>query len=647
MRGLWLAAVVALGLAPAPAPPAGTLRGYTPPASERERRTESLFLDIPSAQSALESATVVGARPHYAGTPGDYALAVYLRDHLRTAGIAAELEPFTALVETPRELVLELAPPAEIVPPPSGRKRHGPQPEFPVKFALAESGDPGDPAAGARDAGLPFNAGSGDGDVSAPLVYANYGLDADYATLAGAQVDVRGAVLLVRYGAQFRGLLAERAQARGAAGLIFYADPADDGASRGLVYPAGPWRPLAAVQRGWVGNAIHIPTLPISALNAQLLLAALRGPAGPPNWGGTLATAYPLARGPGRVHLIVKLNRKPTTLWNTVGAIPGIRGDQTVLLGARRDALVYGLGGAGVTTMLEVARGLGFLLASGWRPQRTIVFAGWDGEEIGSLGSLTYAREHQAELARGCFAYLDADGNITGPAFAAAAAAAVAPIILDAARAVRDPLASGTTIYDRWSAQTPGGPPRLDPPDAGAESEPFLALAGTPPLKMGFRGPFGVYRSSYDTLGYATRISDPDFNLHRSAAQLYGIVTLRLADAPGPPYAFSGYAALLRRGAASRGGRRARAGNPRGGGRDGAALGRAVDRFAAAAARFDRQPARAGDDAATARALSAAQQLDALVYGADGSTIAPSAENADAIGRAIDAVNRAARELTP
>jgi N-acetylated-alpha-linked acidic dipeptidase len=655
MKAFWAAVVVVFGLAsPGAAAPSLTLRGYTPLASDQERRIESEFIDIPSAQNALDAARAIAARPHYAGTPADHALALYMRDRLRAYGVPAELQALRARVDTPRELVLELAPPADLGAPGRRAKRHGAAAEFPVALDLAEASVPGDPATAAHSIGLPFNAGSGDGDVSAPLVYADRGLDADYDTLAQARVDVAGAVVLVRYGAQFRGLLAQRAQAHGVAGVIFYSDPKDDGAARGPVYPGGPWRPPSAVERGWVGAGIHIPTLPISAANAQILLGALSGIPGPPAWGGTLPVAYPLARGPGRVHLIVRLNRTSATLWNTVGVVPGVHGDQSVILGAHRDAWVYGVAnsGSGIITLLEVARGFGYLLESGWRPQRTLIIAGWDGGEIGLAGSGEYARVHALELQRGCMGYFDADTSVTGPAVHAAVVAALAPLLVEAGRAVRDPLLPTATISDRWRAQLPRGGALTGPPGGGTDLESFLAGAGTPAGSVSFRGPFGVDNSSADTLLYATTQSDPDFSLHRAAAQLYGIAALRLADAGTVPYLFSGYTALLRGGTAQLGARAARAALTF----DTSLFRRAVDRFAAVAARFDRTGAR-GDVDGSASALRAARGLDALVYGASGDVpvILPEIDAAvaahdagrtgAALRRAADSVNAVADEL--
>lgn len=602
------------------APPQPPLRGFTPQSAERERTFESTFLDIPSAAGALENARLIGRRPHYAGSDGDHELALAMRDKLIEYGFDATLETTTVRVDTPNKLVLALYADGRLpIARSGGRKPLGPASR---DFDLREVPEASDPATAGGEVSTPFNSGSGDGDVTAPLVYANRGLESDYETLAQAHVDVRNAVVLLRYGAQFRGLLAERAQTHGAAAVIFYSDPKDDGSARGAAYPNGPWRPLTAVQRGSVGTSVHIPTLPVSAAIARELLAALRGTSGPPEWAGALPVAYAVARGPGLVHLLVKLDRKATTLWNTVGRLRGRRDDRTVMLGAHRDAWVYGVGdnGAGITTLLETARGLGYLAKNGWRPERSIVIAGWDGEEIGLAGSRAYVREHAAELL-GCLAYLNADENVTGPTFRAAAAAAIASTIVEVTRSVADPATNRTRLFDRWLAaerlrDARAAAPAVGVPGGGSDHEPFLSDAGIPVVEnIGFGGPFGVYHSSYDTLNYATTWSDPGFALHRTAAQLYGLVAMRLADADVVPYEFAGYVPLLQSGLAMVTARVQRDRLDV----DLSALRASIGRFALAARRLDPLVARAAVDRdASDRELAAARELDPLVYGVNG-----------------------------
>jgi N-acetylated-alpha-linked acidic dipeptidase len=604
--GAALAASLLLAVAP-PAPPLG----FGPASGARERADEARFLDLPSAQGALDLAAVIAAHPHYAGTPADLALAEYTRDRLREYGFDAQIEPFTTTVDTPRKLALELYADGHVYVPRNGAHRARGTP--PLGFDLRERGDPSDPATLDPAVGLPFNAGSGDGDVTAPLVYASRGLPADFAALRGAGVDVRGAIALIRYGAQFRGLLARNAQDAGAAGVIFYDDPAEDGYAKGPAYPNGPWRPAASVQRGSLGEGIRIPVLPVSAENARTLLRSLRGANGPAGWAGALDAPYPLARGPGLVHLVVTLNRTRTTLWNTTGTLRGAQPAQSVMLGAHRDAWVAGVGdnGAGTMVLLEAARGLGYLAKSGWRPKRSIVVALWDGEELGLRGSAAFASAHGTELHRGCVAYLNADENVTGPSFEVASVGALVPAIVEATRAIPDPARQRSSVYDRWHAQPRGVETRTI--GGGSDHASFLLAFGTPVAEMGFSGPFGPYHSSYDTLRYASTFSDPGFALHRTAAQLYGVVAMRLAGADAVPYAFASYIPGLRVGlqrlqARAQSDRRTL---------DLTALYASVEVYATAARRADEAIAH-GEGPGTDRSLAAAESLDALLYGVEG-----------------------------
>jgi N-acetylated-alpha-linked acidic dipeptidase len=361
-----------------------------------------------------------------------------------------------------------------------------------------------------------------------------------------------------------------------------------------------------------------------------------------------LPVAYPLARGPSRVHLVVELSRAKKTLWNTIGRIRGSRGGQSVMLGAHRDAWVAGVGdnGAGIMTMLEMARGLGYLAKSGWHPQRTIIVAGWDGEEIGLVGSTAFVKRHAVELNRDCIAYLNADENLTGSTFGAEAAAAIGSSITDATRAVEDPAADRAAVYERWSkqisARDPNAPrPNLGNPGGGSDHEPFLFDAGIPVASMGFNGPYGVYHSSYDTLRYATTYSDPGFIFHRTAAQLYGIAAMRLADASVIPYTYSNYLPLLRTGYKTIEARAQREHLDI----DLATLHSAIDAFALAATRMDARIAAATQPEFADRELSAVHDLDSLVYGRNGyASVAFPTINAAFVSGSAASVNAALQQ---
>jgi N-acetylated-alpha-linked acidic dipeptidase len=625
------AALALLALGPAP----GGILGFTPLSGARERFDEQRFVDLPSAQGALDAAAAIGARPHYAGTPADRALALATADQLREYGFAVQVESFTARVDTPRKLAVELFADGRPFKPRDGfHKQRG---TAPLGLDLHEVGDAADPDTLDPAIGLPFNAGSGNGDVEGPLVYAHYGLPADFATLRQAGVDVHGAIVLIRYGRAFRGLLAQNAQAAGAAGVIFYSDPADDGAARGMVAPYGPWRPNGAVQRGSVGPGIRIPVLPISADNARILLRPLRGAAGPEGWRGALDAQYPLGSGPARVHLVVVMNHETKALWNTIGTLRGSLGGQSVVLGAHRDAWTYGAGdnGGGTTSLLEAARGLGYLARSGWQPKRNVVVALFDAEELGSLGSAAFAKRHAEELSDGCVAYLNADEDLTGTTFSVSAVGVLGPAIVAATRAVSDPARERTSLHDRWSAQPHGV--TIQDPGGGSDHASFLFGIGTPTAEMGFHGPFGVYHSGYDTLRYAQAVSDPGFVLHRTNAQLYGVVAMRLASADVVPYAFSALIPILNSGLARL---QAQAQRDRRS-IDVGPLRAAIGAFSVTVRGTDDALA-AGAGPGGSRALFAVQTLDRVAYGMNGYESVAFPDVAGAYAAKDDAALRAA-----
>jgi N-acetylated-alpha-linked acidic dipeptidase len=447
---------------------------------------EGRFLEIPSAEGALETARFANAQSHYAGTRGDYAFARYMRDRLVAAGFQATIESYQGPIDKPARLGLALIDDAGNVT---------------RRFDLREGPVPGDPDGTRADVGLPFNYGSGSGDVRAPLIAVGRGLSKDYVALAAHHTSVRGRIALIAYGAQFRGLLAARAQRNGAAGIIFYSDPRED---RG--------RPETSVQRGTVGaDVMRIPTLPVTYRTARVLLAQA-------------------ARG-GRAELSVTITRRTGTMWNTVGILNGVRGEP-VVLGGHRDAWVYGVtdNGSGIATLLEVARAFGGLARAGWKPQRTIVIVGFDAEEIGELGSRAFVEAHRDDIVDKAVAYLNCDEDVTGPHFGDDSAAAIGAIVTSAAR-------------DLGIAGVPRVPPI---PGGGSDHESFLFAPGpgVPTAQIGFGGHLPTYHSAYDDLYFALQI-DPGFALHRRAAQVLGLIALRLSET-AHPYRFTPYVDQMR-----------------------------------------------------------------------------------------------------
>ncbi len=589
---LVLAVALATAVPSAVAAAPTSLRGFTAAAGAQERADELRFLSVPSAGGALATSRVINAQAHYPGTTGDYELAVYMRNRLRDFGFDASLEVVRARIDTPVALVLALQPPTGVG----------------LGLDLREQPSPVDPDPGRPDAGRPFNYGSGDGDIVAPLVYANRGLDADYATLARAGVSTRGTIVIVRYGAEYRGILAQRAQANGAAGVIFYSDPKDDGYARGPVYPNGPWRPIGSLQRGSVSRDIlQIPTLPVTAANAKILLGAISGPRAPSDWQGALPLTYCLARSAVPAHLTVQMQRRVGDLWNTVGVLRG-RSNASVILGGHRDAWVYGVtdNGSGISALLETARGLGALYRHGRKPLRNIVIAGWDGEEIGEVGSRGYVDAHADRLRRTAVAYLNADEITTGKQFNADAVAALGIEVVAATHDVPD-ASRKRSVFAEWRTHQP------TTPGGGSDHEAFLLGVGTPVAEFSYDGPFGVYHSAYDDIRYATTEADPGFGRHRVVAQLLGVAALRLANAGAIPYAFSPYGAVLTKGRHNVVVAARSANLPL----DTSPLDRAIARFARTAPHFDAHivTATGGLDA---RSLAAVRALDQVLYGTVG-----------------------------
>ncbi len=458
---------------------------------------------------------------------------------------------------------------------------------------------PGDSDGNRPGVGLPFNAGSGNGDVRALVVDAGKGVDADYSRLARAGKTVRGRIVLIRYGAEYRGDLAARAQARGAAGVIFFSEAKRNPYAR------------YTVQRGDVMGDDHrplrIPTLPVTAATAERLIANAQK-----------------AR-PSLVHLHVEMNARTTTLWNTIGEVTGRDPRQMIVLGGHRDAWVYGVtdDGSGIATLLEVARGLGELHRRGWTPQRSIRIAGWDAEEIGELGSEAYVAAHRDELQRGCVAYINTDESASGPTFGAAAAGAL------------EPAAANTIAGVLHIAR-----PQIDVPAGGSDFESFIYGVGTPIVDMGYTGDFGTYHSPYDDYHYASTYADPGFVHHRTIAQTIGVFAMRLTG-DAVPYRFSSYAGALDGGMSSLRKRAASAHLTLD-----SVLGSAITRFERAAAAYDARPHPNG----FANALQAAQRLDMLAYSASGyaSVAFPEVTNAIATGKQnlVDArVHATAAEL--
>ena len=559
--------------------PVATLDGFTTEGAAAQRRREEQFRAIPDPKSAREHLRKLTAEPHVAGTKEDYDTAVYVRDQMRSYGLTAELKEYDVLLPYPRRPSI-----VEVIA--SRRER----------LNVREAVLPEDPSTSNSKIIPLFNGYSASGDVTASLVYVNYGLPPDYEALKKLGVSVKGKIVLARYGNSFRGVKAKVAEENGAVGLIIYSDPADDGYMQGDVYPKGPWRPESSAQRGSVqyifeypGDPLtpgrpsipgvsrlkiedatdltKLPVQPISYGDARRLLEPLRGPLRPDGFQGGLPFAYHVGGTDDvRVHLKTEMDYQVRKIWNVIARIEGEQEkDRWVLMGNHRDAWTFGAvdPNSGTTAMLEAARGFGQLLRNGWKPRRTIILCSWDAEEYGLIGSTEWAEEYANELKQKAVAYLNMDAAVSGANFGASSVPSLWRFIRAATRDVRDPK-TGKSVYQQWQDRSREGRPEAEMTDAetgsdakiaesrigalgsGSDYTPFLQHLGIPSLDMSFGGDYGVYHSAYDSFHWMTRFGDPTFAYHVAAAQLWGTVALRLADAHGLPFTYSDYGEQIR-----------------------------------------------------------------------------------------------------
>ena len=513
-----------------------------------------------------------------AGTVEDKATADYVAQKFREAGLETEIVEYKVWINYPEEISVDMTAP-------DGVTMHGPTREH------VEN----DPYQDDPRVVMPFNGMSPSGDVEADVIYANYGTPDDFDKLEKMKIDVRGKLVLVRYGQNFRGVKVFVAQERGAAGVIIYSDPADDGWRRGDKYPDGPWHPDTAVQRGSVGYMFEfagdpttpgiasvpslpdskrispeqsaqmpkIPVTPLSYHDAWPILQHLRGPDSPREWQGALPFTYHVGPGPSRVKMHLKQDYQFRTLWDVVGRVRGSElPAEWVVAGNHRDAWVYGAvdPNSGTAAMLEAVHGVGDLLKSGWKPKRTVVFCSWDGEEEGLMGSTEWVEQHESELAD-AVAYFNVDVGVSGPKFGASAVPSLKQFIRDLTKAVPSP--KGGTVYDAWqkASMSEGGPlsesvadgrrqpaaqVKADVPvgdlGSGSDYTAFLQHAGVPSSDVNSSGPYGVYHSVFDNFAWFKKFGDPDFTYEQEMARVFGLEAIRMADADVLPYDYEEYA---------------------------------------------------------------------------------------------------------
>ncbi|MFZ0322096.1 MAG: M28 family metallopeptidase [Candidatus Sulfotelmatobacter sp.] len=553
--------------------------GFTPASAAHETEIENKFNSIPSPDEERRQHHLFTAEPHVAGSARNNELARYIADQWKQEGLEdVVIRRYDVYGSNPKFTSLEMVAPTH------------------YRALLRELPIPGDPDLKNKSISSAWSGMSASGEVTAPLVYAHSGNPEDYDLLRKQGIDVKGKVVLVRYSNpySYRGFKALTAQREGAAAILIYSDPAEDGFKKGKVDPNGPWGPEYHIQRGaitydfmvpgdpltpgWasipgakripVEDAVSIPkimALPLSWHDAKPLLAAMDGPVAPTDWQGEdwqggLPIKYHLGGKRVRVHVKIEMDNSMQPYYVVEGRIRGAElPDEWIVLGNHRDAWVFGGvdPSSGTASMMELTRALGKLAKQGMRSRRTIVVCSWDGEEVGLTGSTEWGEQFADDLRKKAVAYLNVDEATSGPNFHGQAVASLAPMLLETARSLQDP--SGKSLYEAWKESSARERQEEKNPEAvtdlnltdtrigsGSDHTVFLNFIGMPVFNLGFVGPYGVYHSAYDDFFWMNHFGDPGYRYHTLMSQLWGVLALRLANADLLPFDFDTYASNIR-----------------------------------------------------------------------------------------------------
>jgi N-acetylated-alpha-linked acidic dipeptidase len=548
------------------------IKGYSLQASEMQRRLENKFHAIPHPEEARRWHRYFTAVPHPAGSERTKEIARYIEQNWKEQGLDdVTIHRYDVLSSDPIDVRVEMVAPEHYVP------------------TLREDVYEVDPDTAHPDVSSAWTSFSASGEVTAPVVYANSGNPADYDLLRENGIDPRGKIVIVRYSNpySYRGFKALTAEREGAAAMIVYSDPAEDGYAQGEVFPEGPWGPESHIQRGGIAydfivpgdpltpgwastpgahqipieEAVSIPkviAVPMSHRDMQPILEKMGGPMAPEAWQGALPIEYRLGGEDVRLHLDVEMDTHIQSYYVVEGRIRGdTLPDEWVVMGNHHDAWVFGGRdpSSGTATMMEMTRALGQLKTEGWRPKRTLVFCAWDGEEVTLTGSTEWGEHFAEELKRKAVAYLNVDSAASGSRLNLDAVGSLAPMIIELSKELQDP--SVTTLYESWRRPAEGAPGPKDGAvldealvetriGSGTDHTVFLNYLGRPVVNMSFVGPYGVYHSVYDDHYWINQFGDPGFRYHILMAQLWGTMALRLANAEILPLDFDTYAASIR-----------------------------------------------------------------------------------------------------
>jgi len=556
-----------------------SILGFTPSAAAHEAEIENKFKAIPSPDEERRQHHIFTSEPHVAGSVRNNELARYIADQWRNEGLEdVVIRRYDVYGSNPKFTSLEMVAPVH------------------YRAGLREMPVPGDPDMKNKSISSAWSGMSASGDVTAPLVYAHSGNPEDYELLRKQGIDVKGKVVLVRYSNpySYRGFKALTAEREGAAAILIYSDPAEDGFKKGKVVPNGPWGPEYHIQRGaitydfmvpgdpltpgWasipgakripVEEAVSIPkimALPLSWHDAKPLLAQMDGPLAPTDWQGQdwqggLPIKYHLGGNRVRVHVKIEMDNSTQPYYVVEGRIRGAQlPDEWIILGNHRDAWVFGGvdPSSGTASMMELTRALGKMAKRGIRPRRTVVFCSWDGEEVGLTGSTEWGEQFADELRNKAVAYINVDSSTSGPNFHGQAVASLAPMLVETTHTLQDP--SGKTLYEAWKESSTRERHESKQAEevtdlnladtrigSGSDHTVFLNFVGMPVLGLQFDGPYGVYHSAYDDFFWMNHFGDPGYRYHTLMSQLWGVLALRLANADLLPFDFASYASNIR-----------------------------------------------------------------------------------------------------
>lgn len=549
------------------------MTGFSARRAQAQRQIERQLAALASAEKAREFHRFFTAEPHPAGSERNNELARHMAEVWKQQGWEdVRIHRYDVLDSHPREVTLEMVSPVR------------------YRASLREEAYDVDPDTSNKNVRTGYTGFSASGEVTAPLVYAHSGNPEDYALLRKRGIDVRGKVVIVRYSNpySYRGFKALTAEREGAAALIIYSDPAEDGYKRGKVFPDGPWGPESHIQRGaitydfmvpgdpltpgWasvegakripVEQAISVPkiiALPMSWKDAKPLLENMDGPVAPATWQGGLPIKYRLGGSRVRVHVKVDMDTSVRPNYVVEARIRGSElPDEWIVLGNHRDAWEFGGvdPSSGTASMMELSRALGEMKSRGTRPRRTLVMCSWDGEELALTGSTEWGEHFADELKQKLVAYINVDSSVSGPDFRPSAVASLAPLILEVSRELQAP--KGVTLYTEWKRSLAREQParsRRAVRDSemvdtrigsGSDHTVFLNFLGRPTIGLTFDGPYGVYHSMYDNFYWMNNFGDPGYRYHAFMSVVWGVLALRLANADVLPFDFDFYADNIR-----------------------------------------------------------------------------------------------------